>query len=410
MNRSIKITTAVAALGVAVVAAILVIVTGGEENLHLRTADSAGRPPAKDTPYVVSMSPVGTVRFDHPPRRVVTLDANYNDTLVALGEDDKLIATGYQNNFYDGFYAQLPGVHVTMDPHRLTYLVGPGGGGFDKELLYSLHADVHHIDPLQLASMRGWSRADVDEIARNVGPFFANRYSREDSYPGKEPYAFYTLWELSDKMAQVYRRPRRIARLQAVGDQMIHDIEAKLPPEDRRPRVGLVFYSNGQFMPYSLLHGGFGQAQYRAVGTRDAFESIRATTYGDGGGRGVALDMEGLLALDPDVLIVPFAIYPASAGGGTSRANYEQLLGLKSDPLGGRLKAIQTGRVYPGGTPLQGPLFYLFQVEMAAKQIYPEVFGSYRDDSRYPPEEQLFDRTRVAEILKAADDEDPGHD
>ena len=103
--------------------------------------------------------------------------------LVAVRQEEKLIATGYQGNFYDGFYAQLHGVPVTLDPQRLKYLSG-AGGQFDKELLYSLRADVHHIDPLQLARSRGWSRADVDEIARNVGPFFANRYSRENSYPG----------------------------------------------------------------------------------------------------------------------------------------------------------------------------------------------------------------------------------
>jgi len=106
---------------------------------------------------------------------------------------------------------------------------------------------------------------------------------------------------------------------------------------------------------------------------------------------------------------VPFAIYPASGGGGTSRSSYEQLLQLQNDPLGQRLKALRTGRVYPGGTPLQGPIFYLFQIEMAAKQIYPDVFGPYRDDQPYPPSEQLFDRARVAEILKSRDEEEPDH-
>lgn len=36
---------------------------------------------------------------------------------------------------------------------------------------------------------------------------------------------------------------------------------------------------------------------------------------------------------------------------------------------------------------------------MAAKQVYPDRFGPYRDDERYPKDEQLFDRAKVAEIL-----------
>ena len=55
-----------------------------------------------------------------------------------------------------------------------------------------------------------------------------------------------------------------------------------------------------------------------------------------------------------------------------------------------------------GGTPLQGPIDNLFQIEMAAKQIYPEIFGEYHDNQQYAPEEQLFDRARVAAILGSA--------
>jgi len=357
------------------------------------------RPAQDEAPYSLTMSPMGEVRFAHVPKRVVTLDANYNDMLAALGEGSKLVATGYQNNFYEGFYGQLNGVRPDIDPRRLAFLSSGGGGMFDKELLYSLHADVHHIDPLQLAASRGWSESDVQEIARNVGPFFANRYSRDNSYKGKEPYQYYSLWELSAKVGEVYHRADTIAQLQSLYEEMVGKIQAKLPPVEKRPRVGLVYYGNQRFTPYSIGHGGFGQAQYRDVGARDAFESIAASAYGGNAGATAALDKEGLLALDPDVLIVPFAIYPA-ANGGTSHADFDRLLELRGDPLLQRLSAFRSGRVYPGGTPLQGPVFYLFQIEMAAKQIYPDLFGAYHDDQKYAAEEQLFDRNRVAEILK----------
>jgi len=359
----------------------------------------------KTQPYTVSMSPMGEVRFDRVPRRVITLDANYNDILVSLSEGGKLVATGYKGNFYDGFYEKV-GVKARFDPARLTFLSSGAGGTFDKELFYKLHGDVHHIDPVQLAASRGWSKSDVDEIARNVGPFFANRYSRDNSYGGKEPYLYYSLWDLAAKVGQVYQRPEVIARLKSVYDEMVHHIALQLPPPEKRPTVGLIFYGNGRFTPYSMGNGGFGQAQYRDVGARDAFASIAARTYKGEGQAPAVLDTEGLLALNPDILIVPFAIYPDSQAA-TSRASYEQLLKLGDDPLAQRLTAFRTRRVYPGGTPLQGPVFYLFQIEMAAKQIYPEIFGPYRDDQNYPPSEQLFDRRRVAEILQSVERDQP---
>jgi iron complex transport system substrate-binding protein len=395
MSRNLKLTLVVLLLGATGIIALLMLVTNWGNSPVFRT-DSASS--SADAGYTVSMSPMGDVHFSHVPKRIVTLDANYNDMLVALGEEGNLVATGYQNNFYDGFYHELAGSKVNLDPDRLTYLSHAGGGMFDKELLYSLHPDIFHIDPVQLASSRGWSRADVDEIARNVAPFFANRYSRENTYSGKEPYTFYTLWELSEKVGEVYRRPERMVQLQQVYDQLVHDIQAKLPPVEKRPRIGLIFYSNGKFVPFSLLRGGFGQAQYRNVGARDAFADIKDSTYSEGG-RAAPLDLEGLVAINPDVLIMPFAIYPASQST-TSRTSYDQLLKLKDDPLAQRLTAFHDNHVYPGGTPLQGPVFYLFQIEMAAKQIYPEIFGPYRDDQNYPPQEQLFDRNRVAEILQ----------
>ena len=399
MQRTIRLALVTLLLGGAGLAALVLLMMQGRGKEPAFRVTGSGQQTNRES-YSVTMSPVGTVRFDRVPQRSVTQDANYNDILFAVGQDKKLLATGYASNFYDGFYAQLKGAASAVDRQRLVYLSGASGNLFDKELLYRLHADIHHIDPVQLASSRGWSPSDVQEIARNVGPFFANRYSRENNYPGKEPYSYYSIWELSEKVAQVYRRPEPIARLKRIYDKLSSDIEARLPPVDKRPRVGLVFYGNGRFTPYSLSLSGFGQAQYRVLGARDAFEKIQASTYGSGGGAGTALDLEGLLATDPDVIIVPFAIYPATASGSTSRTSYEQLLKLKDNPLGQRLTALQHGRVYPGGTPLQGPVFLLFQIEMAAKQIYPDLFGSYRDDQSYPSAEQLFDRAAAAAALR----------
>jgi ABC-type Fe3+-hydroxamate transport system substrate-binding protein len=319
----------------------------------------------------------------------MTMDANYNDMLVALDQEGRLAATGYEGNFYDGFYGQLPGVQVALEPKKLKFLPM---NALDKEALYALGAGVHHVDPVQLLNGSRWKQTDIDEITRNVGPFFANRYSRENSHPGDGQYRYYSVWELSEKMGEVYRTPGRAAALKAVYDEMVHAIEARLPPEDQRPSVGLVMYAKGRFTPFSLSREGFGTAHYRAVGARDAFAGIRDLTYADGGAP-TGIDVEGLLKIDPDVLIMPFAVYASY------RARFEELLHLGDDALAGRLRAYREHRVYPGGTPLQGPVFLLFQTEMAAKQIYPDRFGPFREDHQYPPAERLFDRERVARIL-----------
>ena len=62
------------------------------------------------------------------------------------------------------------------------------------------------------------------------------------------------------------------------------------------------------------------------------------------------------------------------------------------------------GRVHATGARFQGPILNLFQIEMCAKQFYPDTFGEWPhyDTGPYPeiPEEkQLFDRQEVADII-----------
>jgi hypothetical protein len=78
---------------------------------------------------------------------------------------------------------------------------------------------------------------------------------------------------------------------------------------------------------------------------------------------------------------------------------------LASHPVGQELTAVQNDRVHAQGMRYQGPIMNLFQIEMTAKQLYPDIFGewpAYEDGNHYPevPEdEQLFDRDRVASII-----------
>ena len=72
---------------------------------------------------------------------------------------------------------------------------------------------------------------------------------------------------------------------------------------------------------------------------------------------------------------------------------------MRNDPVGQELTAVQGGRLYRGGTELQGPIINLFQTEIAAKQFYSDTFGEWKGLGNTPTDEQLFDRQRVSDII-----------
>ena len=344
------------------------------------------------TGYDVTLSPAGTVHFDHVPKRTVIFDENYLDMLVAMRRERQLVGYARPQNTTTQFYPLIPGLKPEVDLDAVTPFYGQGIGRFDAEVLYQLNADVHHIDPVRLQQMEGWNPAIIERVSKDLGPFIANRYSRAHGYHGDKPYTYYTLWELSETIGEVYQDADRIRAIKAIYDDLVASIQSRLPPESERPTVGIVNYNgNLTFRVFRVNGPGFGTAEYRALGVIDALEPLSDLAYGESFG---VVDLETMLALNPDILIHNWTL-PREDG----RRQMGQLLELKDHALGGRLTAIRTGRVYPGGTPMQGPIVHLFQLEMAAKQIYPERFGPFRDDHDYPAEEQLFDRQRLADAM-----------
>lgn len=67
----------------------------------------------------------------------------------------------------------------------------------------------------------------------------------------------------------------------------------------------------------------------------------------------------------------------------------ERITPMEEHPVESELTAVQEGRIYPGGTAEQGPIYNLFQTELAAQQLYPDTYDG----------EELFDRERVADII-----------
>lgn len=167
--------------------------------------------------YDVEMSPMGKVHFNQVPDVIITIDDNYNDILIALHEEHKIIATGFKNNFYWGFYKSL-GFTPNIDKEKIKYLGGQGSFLGDREILYSFKKKfnpkqmVIHVDPYQIKGKKGWDDTTLKDVNENIAPFFANRYSRENIFKGNVPYKFYTINELANKIGEVYQKKKTLQK------------------------------------------------------------------------------------------------------------------------------------------------------------------------------------------------------
>jgi len=349
-----------------------------------RTAGSDG------TSYTVSMSPMGEVSFEAPPETVFTRLTHHADMAFALGRGDTITAM-HAPDYYDGLWNQfverLPG--VSLDWTGLYSSWEP-----EKGQLYELDSDVHLADPAWIAKQDAWDRGDFEEIATEVGPWFGNSLSDRHAEPApgwQDGYEYYTLWEQFELVAEAFRERARYEELAAVKSDLLSTIRSGLPPESERPSAVMLASADlDEIYAYTLSNPGFLTAHTRPFGARDAFEGAVETNS--------VVDFETLLEADPDVILFLGGFEP-----GTSLP--ERREAFRSDPVASEITAVQNGRLYPQGARYQGPILHLFQLEMTAKQLYPEAFGEWPtyDSGPYPelPEsEHLFDRERVAAAIR----------
>jgi len=327
------------------------------------------------------MAPTGEVTFDSVPERWAPYDGGYADMGVALGQAGKITGGGNMDEWYRYPYEELPGVEIdetAVDEYPEVRT---------KEEFYELDNDVHAYDPQMLINWFDWKQSDVDEISNNVGPFLGNLiFRREDSW---HDYRYYTLYQAFEKMAELFQEEERYEAFETLHDEFIAEIQRQLPATEERPSVFLTYEHTDEpesFSPYRLDDQGTSKKQWRDLGVSDALagtgvDGISTTDRGE-------LDYEGLLEIDPEVILVR----------GHERDSVsefrETVLGYMEDrPLGSELQAVQNGSVYRGGYLHQGPIHNLFLTERAAKQLYPDIFGDVSSDN------ELFDRQAVADIV-----------
>ncbi|XVH32144.1 ABC transporter substrate-binding protein [Haloferacaceae archaeon DSL9] len=363
------------------------------------TQSGAGDPSEETAggPHSATLAPVGELDFDDVPQRVMVYSLLYADMAVAYGHGDAVNSLGFDaeagGNTLDAYYDRLDG--VSFDRSDLKQLnTGSDGITVDKELLYELNSDLHLADPCLITSFDGWGRADVDEIRDTVAPWFGNAYSREHGEPPedcRDDYEYYTLWEIAEQVAAVFREQQRFEALAEIHEDLLARIRSALPPEADRPTVGAVIFMEEAFYPTKSTAPGFANAHIRPLDAPDAFADEEITYE-------TSYDYEAMLEFDPDVIVHPFGVASYYDVGQIREA-------LADHPVGSQLTAVRNDRVYASGNPVQGPIMNLFQLEMTAKQLYPERFGAwpgYENGDPYPaiPEaERLFDRERVAAVV-----------
>jgi ABC-type Fe3+-hydroxamate transport system substrate-binding protein len=343
----------------------------------------------EDSSYSVSISPVGEVTFEEPPETVFTRLTHHADMAFALGRGDTVTAM-HAPDYYDGLWnqyvAQLPGVDLDWTGLYSSWQT-------EKETLYELDSDIHLADPAWIGVQDAWDREDFDEIAENVSPWFGNSLSdrhQEPQVKWTDDYEYYSLWEQFEIVADAFRERERYEALAEVHEDLMTSIEADLPETEERPTAVMIAAADiNEIYTYLVDKPGFLNAHVRPFGPRDAYEGeVENNTV---------IDFETLLEANPDVILHLGGMEPGTDMGARREA-------LQDDPVASQVAAVQNGRVYAQGARYQGPILNLFQLEMTAKQLHPEIYGEWPtyEEGAYPElpeEEQLFDRQRVADII-----------
>jgi len=353
-------------------------------------AGESGTPTGQGS-YEVCLPEPGCAEFDEPPESWMTYRTAGTDMMMALGQTEGFRAVWQRDQFPWEMYDEFPGVEapavdsIESVPYNEDYTV-------DKEWFYEMDCDVHVIGPQYLT---GWalSAEDIDELRTNVAPFFF-QYSRGPEFANEQGFEFLGLYPIFEKMAEVFQSRDRYEQFEQLNTEFVEGIQSQLPAQESKPSVGVISIGDEATMnAYKADNPGWGKRQYRTLQIENAFaEQIPEDT------RFIETDFETLAEADPDIIFELSGFWNAN-----SQEEFEETVvqQLENDPVASEVTAVQEGEVYVSGNNSQGPLLSMLQTEVLAKQLHPELFGGPRSvyDIGTVPEEPLFDRQRVADII-----------
>ena len=377
------------------------------------TATETGTATEADRSYSVSMEPVGEVSFESVPEELIAHKLS-QDVALAVGHGDAIVESIGEGGYFTAFYEMLPDVEV---PDQSEWDgIRTGDGALDKERVYEIDPDLIAIDPNWLLTWASADDDDIPELVENVAPFFGN-FSREKrseswaNWPDGE-YAHYDLYELTERWGQLFQERERARAIIDMNRSLVEEVQSRLPPEDERPSVALphaIAPRGGEiwaYNPASDVTKTDGKKQYRDLNVRDALAGMS-----DGAAR-VTFDAEAMLEADPDVIFLQFALaffrtdatefFDSADAEGSTVVEYT-IERYRNDPVLSETAAVQNDRIYAGTNTSHGPIINMFNTEVLAKQLYPDIFGEwpgFNEDGSYdlPAEERLFDRGRIADI------------
>jgi len=342
------------------------------------TTTASGESESVETPYSVSIDPVGEVTFESVPETWVANNGSWADMGIALGLEPPK-GVWLKNRYHTQYLDAVPGLSVDKSDMVSLYQEG----GISDEVFYELDADVHVMDPnFFMNRFKGWNRDDVEEIAENVGPLFGNCIYAQH-YPWHDDYRYYTLYEGFEKLAQVFKRTDRYEAFVDIHDDFTATLAPHVPNASDAP-AGAVLWGVGDnpesYYPY-IIGGGTGFKHLRDLNVRDA---LAETDIKDFHGSRAAIDIETLVDIDPEVLLL-------RGYEGKTEAEFQDTVVsfLEDHSLASALTAVQNGDVYRAGGLYQGPITNMVLTERLGGDLYDV-------------DEELFDRQRVVDVVNGA--------
>ena len=344
-----------------------------------------------DGSYEVCLPEPGCVEFDASPSSFMTYRAAGTDMVMALGQADGFRSVWQKDQFPWEMYDEFPGVS-TPNVDSIESVSYNEDYSVDKEWFYELDCDLHVIGPQYLT---GWalSAEDIEELQTNVAPFFF-QYGRGPEFANEKGFEFLGLYPIFERVAKVLQAHDRYEQFEQLNDEFVENIRSQLPKKKNKPSVGVISIGDEATMnAYKADNPGWGKRQYRTLQIKNAFADQIPENE-----RFIETDFETLVEADPDIIFELSGFWNAD-----SREEFEETVvkQLQNDPVASKVTAVQEGRVHASGNNSQGPLLSMLQTEVLAKQMHPEVFGSPRSvyDIGTVPDEPLFDRQRVADII-----------
>jgi iron complex transport system substrate-binding protein len=358
------------------------------ENPSEELEDTDSGEPSEDTSYAVEIEPPGEISFEEVPETYVSWVGDWAEMAAILGRGDgfQAVVDDYPSYFIPEELADEIGLEINRD---LLTLISEES--IDKEVFYEINADLHFLDRGNLANF-GINEADVEEISENIGPVCGHDIFVGDSVE-ELPYERYTMYEAFETVAQIFREQAKFEAFEAVHDEMIAEIDQQLSSQNDRLTVAFLS-SPPDNNTFFFATRGTTAKPYRDLKVRDALSDVE---FEPSGAR--QIDYETLLEIDPDLISFMNVAYETD-----SNSQFEELYvtPMEEHPIGQQLTAVANDRIVPGPIYIQGPATNLFQTELVARTVYPEIFDEFEGIDAHPdvPEdEQLFDRDEVADII-----------